>query len=76
MSFKVGQRVRLKLDIFRIECPSPYAKKGDTGNVEDIFSTFASSSFRGKVAHAKVRMADGTLKTFRLTSLEVISELE
>lgn len=69
---KPGQNVRVKRDITRVE--GPYAKAGETGVVEETFPTKLSGSPAERPNwYAKVRMANGTIKTFRLTTLEILA---
>ena len=50
-----------------------YATKGDIGVVEEIFNEKQHSYDKYKTIYAKVRMSDGSLKTFRITSLKRIN---
>lgn len=62
-----GDYVIVKRDIIRLE--GLYAVKGEKGVVKDTFDTHQSGG--GTVIwHAQVKMNDGKLKTFKLTSLE------
>lgn len=66
-------RVRVLRPITRKE--GPYAAAGDEGVVEEVFRGASQSPQDTRKTipwHAKVRMTDGVLKTFRLTSLEVV----
>ena len=69
MSFHPGDMVKLNKDIVRIE--GPYAKKGDSGLITEIFYSY--NDVYEKRPNAKVEM-DGKIKTFRLTSLDRINE--
>lgn len=76
---KIGDRVRLKRDIYRIQrdeinqCQEVlYAKEGDTGVVLDIFKTNIDGSRKGTL-NVKVEM-DGQIRTFRMTSLETLEK--
>lgn len=74
MNIKVSDTVKVKREIKRIDsldraagfkvCFKVYAQAGDKGTVEESF--YAQGTW-----YAKVRMGN-ELKTFRLTSLEVI----
>jgi hypothetical protein len=73
-SIKVQDPVRLKRDISRHE-DAHYAKQGDTGIVQAIWQ----GSYNGVGSpreytrwNVQVQMVDGTIKTFRLTSVEKV----
>lgn len=69
VNLKPTDRVALARDIHRVE--GPYAQKGDTGTITEIFRPTPTGSGEVKAWHAKVRMdVDNRVKTFRLTSLE------
>jgi len=77
MNLKTSDRVALLRDIRRIPEEGsrdwiPYAHEGDEGIIEEIFRASMQSMGEKETWHAKVRMLDGSLKTFRLTSLEKI----
>jgi hypothetical protein len=68
-------RVRVLRPITRKE--GPYAAAGDEGVVEEVFRGRSQSpqDTRKTVPwYAKVRMSDGSLKTFRLTSITTTGE--
>ncbi len=72
-SIRAGNRVRVVRDIVRRE--GPYASENEEGVVEETFvdaRTVYSWVSPKKLWHAKVRFPDGSLRTFRLTSLERI----
>ena len=75
---KPGDHVRLLRDIHRIdETPERnlilYACKGEKGVIEEIFRPSSSSGSTPSQLCAKVRSAStNTLKTFRITSFEVL----
>jgi hypothetical protein len=73
MTFKPGDKVRLKRDIFRSESPEPYSKIGDTGEVIEVFYPHNSGAMAPKIPHAKV-LIDDKIKTFRLSSIEKFNE--
>jgi hypothetical protein len=84
VNIKPGDVVRLRRSIFRTaegqspaDAPRPatfveYARRGDEGVVQECFRPEPQGMGEVKDWHAKVRMLDGQLKTFRLTSLEVV----
>lgn len=68
-------RVRVLRPITRKE--GPYAAAGDEGVVEEVFrgrSQSPQDTHKTVPWHAKVRMSDGSLKTFRLTSITPTGE--
>lgn len=71
MTFKPGDNVRLKRDIYRRESPEPYSKEGDTGEVIEVFYPI-TSDYLPNILHAKV-LIDDTIKTFRLSSIEKLN---
>jgi hypothetical protein len=73
MTFKPGDNVRLKRDIYRSESPEPYSKEGDIGEVIEIFRPPNSGAMALGIPHAKV-LIDDTIKTFRLSSIEKLNE--
>ena len=73
MSFKPGDNVRLKRDIYRCESPEPYSKEGDTGEVIEVFYPPNSGAMTPSIPHAKV-LIDDKIKTFRLSSIEKLNE--
>lgn len=67
-SIHLSNLVVVKRNIFRKETGMfPYAWAGDKGIVIEIFAT--NQSPKEKKLSAKVAMNDGTIKTFRLTSI-------
>lgn len=74
--FKIGQRVRVKRDIFRAEDPqNPYSREGEQGEILEIFRPIPTGGGEVKALCAKVRVEDGSIRTLRLTSLEAIPEI-
>lgn len=74
MHYKVGQQVKVNKDIHRVEdshASFPYAKSGETGIIVEIFRPIPTGGGEVKPICAKVDI-EGTIKTFRLTSLEII----
>jgi hypothetical protein len=69
MTFKPGDKVRLKRDIYRSESPEPYSKMGDTGEVIEVFYPLNSGAMAPRIPHAKV-LTEDKIKTFRLSSIE------
>jgi len=69
MTFKPGDKVRLKRDIYRSESPEPYSKEGDIGEVIEVFYPSNSGAMAPRIPHAKV-LVDDKIKTFRLSSIE------
>lgn len=65
--FRPGDRVVVLRDIARNE--GPYAKAGEAGAVIETFEAWLGWH-AGKTVHAQVRMDDGGVKTFRLTSIQ------
>lgn len=73
--FKIGQKVRVKRDIFRAEDPQkPYSLGGEHGEILEIFRPIPTGGGEVKAPCAKVRVADGSIRTLRLTSLEALLE--
>jgi hypothetical protein len=64
----VGDDVIVARDITRRE--GIYATAGETGRVVETFRPPSSAAHQLGPWYAKVRMAGGVLKTFRVTSLE------
>ena len=73
MTFKPGDNVRLKRDIYRSESSEPYSKEGDTGKVIEVFYPPNSGAMTPSIPHAKV-LIDDMIKTFRLSSIEKLNE--
>ena len=76
MKIKVDDKVALKRDIYRTSHITRevelYASKGETGSVENVFPSSGSGHMSKDVRwNAKVRIGN-VLKTFRVTSLEVV----
>jgi hypothetical protein len=77
--FKVGDRVRVKRDIYRLTEGGAwkdrkrklYAEKNQEGIIEEVFRAESRHSWLLGNMHAKVRI-DLNLKTLRLTSIEKI----
>lgn len=71
MSFRIGDMVIVNKDVVRRE--GPYANKGDMGVVIDIFSS--GNDVNDRRINAKISMLDdGSIKTFRLTSIDKLSD--
>jgi len=66
---KKNDRVRLLRNITRRE--GPYATKGETGTVHELFT--AGTGAGERIRYAKVLMNQGGIKTFRISSLEKTS---
>ena len=70
-----NDRVQLKRDIFRVDQQKNisvlYAKQGEIGVVQEIFRPHEVSFGQPKQLCAKVLISN-KIKTFRLTSLEVV----
>lgn len=67
---EVGHEVEVLRDIKRVE--GPYAKAGEAGVVIEVFFNTARTPRQGNHPqnwNAKVKMAAGGIKTFRVTSL-------
>jgi hypothetical protein len=76
MTFKPGDKVRLKRDIYRYSPElETYAEEGDTGEIVEIFYPSNSSAMAPKIPHAKV-LIDDKIKTFRLSSIEKLNNKE
>lgn len=82
MNIKPTDRVRVKRDIYRYAVPNRrtlYARSGEEGRVEEVFFNMPPSggvkSKKQRRYYAKVRIG-GEVKTFRLTSLEVVRPTE
>ena len=85
MYFKTGMTVRVNKDISRLDeaqrehCRqtgtvpvfASYAQEGEIGTVVEVFITEQSVLHYASVHHAKVKI-NNQIKTFRLTSLEII----
>jgi hypothetical protein len=67
ISIKDGMRVCVARAIVRRE--GPYASKGDSGIVREVFKSGSSSARGRSLWYAKVQMDGGGIKTFRITSL-------
>ena len=73
MSLHSSDRVILNKDITRIE--GPYANKGMTGTVLEVFKTNQSGSPSKSNLHVKVLSdVDGKIYTFRMTSLDKLED--
>jgi hypothetical protein len=84
--FKEGGRVEVARDIFRAEgvidltklsrIRGKYASQGEVGTVKDLFRPVPTGSGELGKWYAKVAMDGGGIKTFRLSSLNRLTDPE